>query len=145
MLQDTPSSSAVQGVRVWPPQVAPAGMRCRRCGYDVSTLAVRRPEGTVQCPECAILSLVPQVPAEAPMEARAADRREFQSGRPLAIVAMLFGLLGLLIPLMSLVSMAMAAVAMEVSRGRRGLLALLLGASVAVFRVVLPALGFFEG
>lgn len=44
----------------WPPEVAPVGVLCRACKYDLSGLKVRRHDGTVACPECAALSMVPQ-------------------------------------------------------------------------------------
>ncbi|MBY0311509.1 MAG: hypothetical protein K2W85_05535 [Phycisphaerales bacterium] len=144
MSQSSPVSTTTPNAPVWPPRVAPARMKCRRCGYDVSTLSVKQPEGTVQCPECAILTLVPQVrgvESDGPVQD---PSRGFQPGLPLTIVAMLFAALGVLVPMVAVASMALSAAALEVSRGRRGLISLLVAATIVVFRVVLPALGFFR-
>lgn len=144
MSQTSTESTSTSDAPVWPPRAAPPGMKCRRCGYDVSTLSVKQPEGTVQCPECAILTLVPQVrgvESDGPVQD---PSRGFQPGLPLTVVAMLFAALGLLVPMVAVASMALSAAALEVSKGRRGLITLLLGATVVVFRVVLPELGFFR-
>lgn len=117
-------------------------MRCRRCGYELSTLSVKQPDGTVQCPECAILTQVPHPRGEySDTAVSGASRDGWMPGQSLTAVAIAFALLGLIIPFVSLASMAMAAAAIEVSRGRRGLIALFAGAVVVIIKIVLPALG----
>ncbi len=118
-------------------------MRCRRCQYDLSTLPVKIPDGVVQCPECAILSLVPQNTAVASDSLPPIAPRVFAPGGPLSTVALALALLGVLHPLLAPLGMVAAAAALEVSKGRRGLFPLILAAILTVFTVVLPVFGVF--
>lgn len=137
-----PSASQTTDKPAWPPTVAPEGMICRSCKYDLSGLAVIAPDGVVRCPECALFSMVsqrPQIPGD-PMPENIVESK-FQPGQALSIVGAIFAVAGLFYPYMPFAAMAMGACAIERSGGKRGLGTIIFALGVLLIsHVLMPAL-----
>lgn len=142
---ESPGASSIEQSTdkpAWPPAVAPEGMICRSCKYDLSGLPVIAPDGVVRCPECALFSMVsqrPQIPGDPAPENIVAPT--FQPGLALSAVGAIFAVAGFFYPYMPFAAMAMGACAMERSGGKRGLGTIIFALGVLIIsRVLLPVM-----